>query len=763
MNNLYIFLNRIERVNNRGDKRTTPKMVFLLTLLLYGMNLSAQSSIGTCQNPFSLCGDIVGGGVLIGFGENNTTGELDDLTCYTNCASNPNMMFPVWFKGTCSKSGTLEFRLLNFLGYNIDFAVYRLPNGTGSCTGKQLLRCMAASDVSPTSPCMGPTGLLAGETDISGPCGCTGNPNNWLAPIDMVAGESYALVVLNSSISNDYDNSFILQLEGTGEFAQIGLNISASSPEACPGEPIEFKVDSLTFPYPGLGSGYYTWNFGINAPPLFVFEPAPQTVIFGSSGVYPITLSVNAFPGFGCEVTDTQYVIINPNPFIEQISTEDSDCYDSNNGSISVAVSSGNLPYNYQWITGETDSLIQNLSAGSFGLTVTDAKGCSVTASASVSEPLPLTVATIAADVKCAGDASGSISATASGGTLPFTYQWNNGAATSSIQSLSVGTYTLTVMDANGCTSETSAVVSDVAPINVVEKTTDVTCNGIPDGTITIGVTGGSAPFTYQWSNGATSSDLIGLSAGTYTVTLTDNNQCTLVASANIVELAPISISTTQYSISCFGKSDGYIASTVTGGVGPYIYYWSEKSISSDIDSLPAGIYELTITDAQGCTATTSASITEPPLLTLVATEVAITCYGAGNGAASAIASGGTGPYNYLWSNGTSGASITNLSPGIYILTATDSKGCTALVSSNITEPAVLSSTINASNATCFGANDGTLTTISAGGTLPYAYQWSNGASNASLRLCCMNLVGSQIFPIPFRPQATFTDLGAAI
>jgi gliding motility-associated-like protein len=336
-------------------------------------------------------------------------------------------------------------------------------------------------------------------------------------------------------------------------------------------------------------------------------------------------------------------------------------------------------------------------------------------------------------NISCFGLADGSISATITGGTMPFSYQWSNGATTFSIQSLTADTYTLIVTDANGCTSETSAVVSDVAPINVIEKTTDVSCNGIANGTITIGVTGGTAPFLYQWSNGATSSDLIGLSAGTYTVTLTDNNQCSLVASANIVEPTPITIGTTQYSISCFGKSDGYIASTVTGGVGPYIYYWSEKSITSDIDSLPAGIYELTITDAQGCTATTYASMTEPPLLTLVATEVAITCYGAGNGAASAIASGGTGPYNYLWSNGASGASITNLSPGIYILTATDSKGCTALVSSDITEPAVLSSTINASNTSCFGVNDGFLTTISAGGTLPYTYQWSNGLSNASI------------------------------
>jgi gliding motility-associated-like protein len=284
----------------------------------------------------------------------------------------------------------------------------------------------------------------------------------------------------------------------------------------------------------------------------------------------------------------------------------------------------------------------------------------------------------------------------------------------------------------NGIDDNCNGQIDEIILTPII-KTTDLSCNGIPNGTITIGVTGGAAPFIYQWSNGETSSDLIGLSAGTYTVTLTDNNQCTLEASANIVEPTPISIGTTQYSISCSGNSDGYIASTVTGGIGPYIYYWSEKSITADIDSLPAGIYALTITDAQGCTATTSASISAPPVLSLEATEVAITCYNAGNGAASAIASGGTGPYNYLWSNGESGTSITNLSPGIYILTATDSKGCTALVSSDITEPPVLSSTINASNASCFGANNGTLTTISAGGTLPYVYQWSNGAANASL------------------------------
>ena len=897
MNKLYLFLKNIKQVNIHDTKGTCSKMILILTLLLCGMNLSAHGYPGICQNQIYVCINTTTNpqNSYLRFGQNNFTGQLNDLTCKTNCGNaNPNLMFPVWFEWTCSKSGTLGFILSpTYDNHDLDFAVYRLPNGAGSCTGKQLVRCMAAGAASPNSPCMGKAELQAGEMYISGPCGCISNSNNWLTPLEMVAGESYALVVPNASISNATENDFGLQFRGSADLLKPALNISASIPT-----PTKTPTDTCTILLP-VGSAFkdsltvevlfgnctsscagklgenifLDGNFGSGVANILPFDPgiAPGYQYTTSpppgDGLYCITNNTSNWGSFaatdwidiqdnGPEINGYMMVVNASNQpgifYQKTVTVCENTLYEFSIDIISMLEShlagliqpnlvflidgnqvceSGNIPADEQWRTlrfsfttlpGQTtvtvalrnnapggagnDLAIDNISFRACGpeiilpAVVEFCKEAPILLSAQVANsPYPnivyqwqlftngswqdiqngnsqsieitnpidgslyrllsansvgnltLPFCRVASEqiklkllsdpienasvqnISCFGLTDGSISATVTGGTMPFSYQWSNGAATASIQNLSAGTYTLTVTDANGCTSKTSAVVSDVVPINVIEKTTDVTCNGTADGSITIGVTGGAAPFIYQWSNGATNSDLNGLAAGTYTVTLTDNNQCSLVASANILEKTPISIGTTQYSISCFGNSNGYIASTVSGGVGPYIYYWSEKSITSNIDSLPAGIYELTITDAQGCTATTSASISEPPVLSLATTEVAITCYNAGNGAASATASGGTGPYNYLWSNGESGTSISNLSPGIYVLTATDSKGCTAMVASNITEPAILSSTINTSDATCFGANDGTLTAVSTGGTMPFAYQWSNGASSPSL------------------------------
>lgn len=327
-------------------------------------------------------------------------------------------------------------------------------------------------------------------------------------------------------------------------------------------------------------------------------------------------------------------------------------------------------------------------------------------------------------------------------GAGPYTYSWSAGGSSANQNGLSAGTYTVTVAGAGGCiSSATATIVNSSAPGNLVVTSTNVNCFGASDGTAYANQNGGQPPYTYSWSNGATTDTPTGLAPGTYTVTVTTANGCTNTGSVTIIQPAsPVSYTTAQTNVLCNGMSTGSATVTVAGGVGPYTYAWntSPAQTTATASGLPAGAYNAIITDANGCTTASPASvtITQPTALTANGMVVSnVSCYGFNDGFATVGASGGTGMYSYTWMTTPNQftQSVTGLAPGNYFVTVTDANNCIANSFVTITEPTPLTLSAAAFPITCNGANNGQTIVIPAGGTPTYHYQWlPSGGTGAS-------------------------------
>ncbi len=414
------------------------------------------------------------------------------------------------------------------------------------------------------------------------------------------------------------------------------------------------------------------------------------------------------------------------------------DCYGSSSGAIDITVSGGTAPYTYSWSNGTTTEDLTGLAAGTYTVTVSDAHGCTATHSFTVNQPsAALSVTGTVTNVDCYGNLTGAIDITVSGGTAPYTYSWSNGSTTEDLTGLAAGTYTVTVTDAHGCTATHSFTVNQPgAALSITGTVTNVDCYGSSSGAIDITVSGGTAPYTYAWSNGTTTEDLTGLAAGTYTVTVSDAHGCTATHSFTVNQpSAALSITGTVTNVDCYGSSSGAIDITVSGGTAPYTYSWSNGASTEDLTGLAAGTYTVTVTDANGCTATHSFTVNQPgAALSITGTVTNVDCYGSSSGAIDITVSGGTAPYTYSWSNGASTEDLTGLSAGTYTVTVSDAHGCTSTHSFTVNQPsAALALSGIVTNLDCYGNTSGAIDITVSGGTAPYTYSWSNGTSTEDL------------------------------
>ncbi len=406
-----------------------------------------------------------------------------------------------------------------------------------------------------------------------------------------------------------------------------------------------------------------------------------------AAGTYTYTVT----DAHGCTAT-TSVTITQPTELIAASSVGSNvSCFGGNNGSATVSASGGTAPY-----TG--DGLKSNLTAGTYTYTVTDAHGCTSSTSVTITQPTELHASSVVnSNADCNGNNNGSATVSASGGTAPYT---GDGLKSG----LAAGTYTYTVTDAHGCTATTSVTITEPSGLLAASAVvTNVNCNGGSDGSANVTASGGTAPYT---GTGLKSN----LAAGTYTYTVTDAHGCTSNTSVTITEPTVLHASSVVNSnVNCHGESNGSATVSATGGTVPY----TGTGLKSN---LAAGTYTYTVTDAHGCTATTSVTITQPSEL-IAASSVGsnVSCFGGNNGSATVTASGGTAPY-------TGDGLKSNLAAGTYNYTVTDVHGCTSSTSVTITQPTELhaSSVVN-SNASCNGNNNGSATVSASGGTAPYS------------------------------------------
>ncbi|HFB99729.1 MAG TPA: hypothetical protein ENJ53_02880, partial [Phaeodactylibacter sp.] len=497
--------------------------------------------------------------------------------------------------------------------------------------------------------------------------------------------------------------------------AQCSVAVSNVTQETC----VNSSDASATATGVGSGQSTYLWSNG-------------QTTAIATNlttGTYTVT----ATDASGCTSSATATVTLNPEGVWLMISSTPVTCNGGNDGTAHVSVMTGVAPFIYEWDdpAGTTTADPINLTAGQYHVTVTDVNGCSNYIPILVEEPTAIVIIANSSNETCFGDADGSASITTSGGTGQKTYSWSTGATTSSISNLPAGNYGVTATDENGCTSVTTVTVSLTNPqITLAGTATAVTCNGGNDGTASVTVNSGNGPFTYLWSDGQTTASATGLTAGNYTVTVTGANGCSTNTTITVTEPTPITTTITPTPITCNGDNDGIATITSSGGTGQITYAWSNGGAGATISNLAAGTYTATATDANGCTQTTTTTITEPTLLTATSTGTDVTTVGANDGTATANPSGGTAPYTYLWSNGATTPTISNLAAGTYTVTITDANGCTTTTTVIINQPIILMTT--STPATCGGANDGTATVTASGGVPPFTYLWDNGQTTAT-------------------------------
>jgi gliding motility-associated-like protein len=484
----------------------------------------------------------------------------------------------------------------------------------------------------------------------------------------------------------------------------------------------------------GLPPYVFNWNNSLGLGASHVVSPIVNTT-------YVVTVTDQN----GCTGTDD--IVVNvPAQLIASTTVTNVSCFQGSNGAINLTVTGGLLNYTYLWSNGATVQDPTGLVAGTYSVVVTDNIGCTVSTSATVTEPT-LLQASITTNsnyngfpISCFGASDGSITAVGTGGTAPYNYAWSNSVGIPNNLNLPIGTYNVTITDANGCSD--SATVTLTQPTQVLVNITgqqDPGCNGGCDGFAVAVASGGiSIPFgtySFDWSNGTTAQTATNLCAGNYTVIAADANGCTATASTTLGEPTPLIVDTlTLVDVSCYGASDGVIVVQASGGTPPYVTYtWNDGNTGQYRAGLAAGVYTVTVTDANGCTAENFFSVVSPaPILANVLATPTL-CNGDNTGFISVNPFGGTAPYTYLWSDGQTTASAQNLAAGTYSVSVTDANGCSTVISGIVvTQPSAISSTVSVNqNVSCFGGNDGSAEVFPQGGTAPYSYAWSNGETDA--------------------------------
>ena len=324
------------------------------------------------------------------------------------------------------------------------------------------------------------------------------------------------------------------------------------------------------------------------------------------------------------------------------------------NGSIDITVKGGTAPYTYLWNDGNTSEDRTGLTAGSYSVTVTDAHKCTTGSTIVISGPnCNIDVAGIAKDITCHDDNNGSIDIDVTNASGNVTYLWNDGSTDGDRSGLTAGSYSVTVKDAVGCTASNSFTIHEPAVIDIKETHVNVALVNGSNGSIDIAVTGGTGAYEFLWNDGSTSEDRTGLTAGDYSVTVTDKNGCSRGLGVTIYQpQCNLEISGSLENITCNGAKNGSINVTVSGNDGAVNYLWADGSTDEDRSGLAAGEYTVDAGTANGCKVSKSFTISEPNALNVTETHVDVTKVNVSTGSIDITVTGGTAPYTYLWNDG---------------------------------------------------------------------------------------------------------------
>jgi hypothetical protein len=307
-----------------------------------------------------------------------------------------------------------------------------------------------------------------------------------------------------------------------------------------------------------------------------------------------------------------------------------------------------------------------------------------------VTQPSAITATTTSTNPTCNGATNGNAAVTASGGTAPYTFSWSNGSASQNIANLVAGNYTVTITDNNNCTATSSLILTEPTPLQLFSNAVGTSC-GSNNGQASVTYNGGTSPYTILWSNSGISNIINNLSPGNYIATISDANGCQDTIHAFVTNgCNNCNIQSTAFilsGISCNGESDGIVRAAASGGVAPYTFNWSNGALGDSISNLSAGIYTVTITDNQGCTATNTITLNDPLAISVTLNAQNPSTGTSNDGSINTSVSFAVGSVSYIWSNAGNTPNLSGLTSGTYSVTVTDQNGCTASASTTLSSP----------------------------------------------------------------------------
>ena len=483
----------------------------------------------------------------------------------------------------------------------------------------------------------------------------------------------------------------------------------------------------------------YTWD----TPDGNFISTSGQTAIVNQPGTYTLNIEIEGFDDRGsvtCDATESFIVITvdDAGPDLTSFSQTPSSCGTMANGSATVNPTGATPPYTYQWNDPmmQTGPTATGLEAGIYEVEVTDDTGCSsiTTVEVFATPVVDFDANPSITNISCFNTATGEGTVNATGGTGTIDYNWNLGAITGpTATGLEAGTYEVYATDQAGCADTIQVIITEpMDSVSAVVITETNSACGQATGSIDITASGGTAPYTFAWSNMTTDEDLTNASAGVYVVTVTDDLGCEIAIQGNINNsTGPSDVTIAVTNVSCLGLSDGEIDLGFTGGVAPFTIVWDQAPDVEDPTGLSAGDYNVTVTDDMGCSVTGATSIAEPALFEVSINGTQSECNGS-TGQLFTNVSGGSTVATYVWDGGAAAvADPAGLSMGTYNVTITDINGCIALGQGMIEEPDAPEGNSVANNVSCFNADDGTVTiNMTSPGT--FSYTWSDPALNSS-------------------------------
>jgi gliding motility-associated-like protein len=471
--------------------------------------------------------------------------------------------------------------------------------------------------------------------------------------------------------------------------------------------------------------------------------PAGGTTAYGAptwtgglTGLNPTNVAAGSYTytiadANGCTQTGTVTITEPAAAFTVTTTQTNVNCFGGSTGSITLAPAGGTTPYGAPtWTGGLTGLNPINVAAGSYTYTIADANGCTQTGTVTITQPASaFTVTTTQTNVNCFGASTGSITLTPAGGTTAYgAPTWTGGLTGLNPTNVAAGSYTYTIADANGCTQTgTVTITQPASAFTVTTAQTNIACYNTATGTITLTPSGGTTPYgAVTWTGGLTGLNPTNVAAGSYTYTIADANGCTQTGTVTVTQpAAGLVVTSVQTNVLCFGDNTGSITLTLTGGAMPYsTVAWTDGATGTSRTNLAAGSYTYNVTDANGCPASGTITITQPAAaFSVTATSTNVNCFGMSTGSITLTLSGGTTSYGTVnWTDGATGASRTGLAAGTYTYNVSDANGCPQTGSVTITEPATAFGVAETQvNVLCYGSSTGSVTLTPSGGTTPYA------------------------------------------